>query len=103
MVNKIFVRISRIAAWASQGLNVAVLQGHHNQTVSARCYVNRHQKVWQQAYWIINALFWFQDDHCKISYERDIFWAKDILEKHQQDVIDDTVEHNMLQGNNDAS
>lgn len=35
--------LTRAAAWISQGVNCLLLGGHHDQTVSARAYVNRQQ------------------------------------------------------------
>jgi hypothetical protein len=49
-------------------------------TVSARCYINRHKPVWGVAYKVVNAIFWFQDDHCKESFENDIKLRDAILE-----------------------
>jgi hypothetical protein len=69
----------RVAAWLSQTVNLFLLFGHHDQTVSARCYVNRHRQPWTWAYYAVNALFFWQDDHCRISHEQDVAFAKEIL------------------------
>jgi len=67
-------QIIRIAAWLSQGLNVTLLAGHQNETVSGRAYRLR----WPIRRFI-NALFIWQDDHCRASHMRDIEWAREIL------------------------
>jgi len=71
----------RVSAWASQTINLWVLFGHHDMTVSARCYINRHKPVWGVAYKVVNAIFWFQDDHCRESFEDDIKYAEEVM-KH---------------------
>jgi hypothetical protein len=69
----------RVAAWASQTANLFLLFGHHDQTISARCYCNRHRKGWRVVYKLVNKVFFWQDDHCRISHEQDIAFAKEIL------------------------
>lgn len=69
----------KLSAWASQTINVWLLFGHHDQTVSARCYLNRDKKRWKYAYLTINAIFFWQDNHCKTSFEQDIIFAKEVL------------------------
>lgn len=69
----------KLSAWTSQTVNVWLLFGHHDQTVSARCYLNRDKKRWKHAYLAINAIFFWQDDHCKTSFEQDIIFAKEVL------------------------
>ncbi len=70
----------RIAAWLSQGINCLVLLGSPDQTVSARCYVNRKKKGWGTAYRLINAVFFWQDDHCFESHLTDLEWAYELVE-----------------------
>jgi hypothetical protein len=71
--------LTRLAAWLSQGVNCVLLAGHQDQTVSARCYVNKHRHVWAFARDAINLLFFWQPDHCQASYQRDIDFAKELL------------------------
>jgi hypothetical protein len=71
--------LSRVAAWCSQTVNLFILLGHHDQTVSARCYVNRHKPGWNKARNIINATFFWQMDHCLVSFEADVRYAKQML------------------------
>ena len=68
----------RVHAWASQTINLWVLFGHHDMTVSARCYINRHKPVWGVAYRVVNKVFFWQDDHCKESFEDDIKYAEEV-------------------------
>lgn len=70
--------LSRIAAWLSQGINCVFLAGHHDMTVSARCYINRHNPRWNRDRKIINTLFFWQKDHCKQSYCRDVNFADSV-------------------------
>lgn len=74
--------ILRVAAWTSQTANLFLLFGHHDQTVSARCYLNRHRRGWRVAYRVVNAVFQvllLQKDHCKASHQRDVEFARQVL------------------------
>ncbi|QIB67184.1 hypothetical protein [Kineobactrum salinum] len=64
--------------WGSQTVNVLVLAGHPDQTVSARAFVNRDTKRWGVAYKAINTVFFWQDDHCLTSHQEDLLRAKAI-------------------------
>ncbi|QSR34751.1 hypothetical protein CFI10_07035 [Marinobacterium iners] len=72
-------QLLRVAAWASQTVNLWLLFGHHDQTVSARCYLNRDQPGWRLAYLTINRIFFWQKDHCRSSHLRDVEFALDVL------------------------
>jgi hypothetical protein len=76
---RILEQLSRIAAWLSQGANCILLGGHHDCTVSARCYLQREQAGWSLAYRVVNALFFWQADHCYESFQRDVEWAKQVI------------------------
>jgi hypothetical protein len=69
--------LSRIAAWLSQGINCIVFLGHHDQTISARVYVNRAR--WPRLYRALNAIFFWQDDHCYESHIADVLFAMDLV------------------------
>jgi len=69
----------KLAVLFSQTMNVLFLKGHHDVTVSARCYVNRHKPYWRKAYKIINALFFFQRNHCRASFETDVLFARKVI------------------------
>lgn len=50
--------------------------GYADETISSRCY--RHylkgERVW--AYKLVNAIFFWQDDHCKEAYESELTRAQ---------------------------
>ena len=65
------------ATWSacSQLANVLLLQGHPNESISGRC----HREGWRSKK-VINAIFFWQVDHCKSAYTNDLKWAKQYLE-----------------------
>lgn len=69
----------RVAAWLSQGANCVFLNGSHDQTVSARAYLNRNDPMWRWAYLTINAVFFWQEDHCLSSQLADVEYARSVL------------------------
>ena len=71
---------TRGLAWLSQGFNWLFLNGNHDQTVSARCYVNRNKSPWKYFYITINTLVFWQDNHCKSSFDRDVDFALEIIQ-----------------------
>jgi hypothetical protein len=73
----------RVSAWMSQTANLFLLFGHHDQTISARCYCNRNKTGWRVAYKLVNLIFFWQDDHCKDSHEQDVKFAKQVMECKQ--------------------
>lgn len=80
-------QLGRIAAWISQGANCILLWGHHDLTVSARLYLNRDRKGWRRAYNFVNKIYFWQDDHCRISWLADIHWANELLEQKHKDLL----------------
>ena len=79
--------IGGIATWISQGLNCALLKGSPDMTVSARCYINRDRPRWRTAHRIINALFFWQKEHCKASFRADVVYATRVLTIHNDDKL----------------
>jgi len=75
MIEQIF----RIAAWLSQGVNVILLGGSEDMTVSARCHVNQNQPKWSTTRKVLNAIFFWQEDHCKTSFAQDEKHAIEVL------------------------
>ena len=69
----------RVAAWLSQGFNCIFLGGSHDQTVSARAYQNRHTPGWCIAYEVLNTIFFWQEDHCRDSYQAGVRFAKEVM------------------------
>lgn len=61
----------------SRSYNAAFLGGSMYQTTSARAHIEpmpRHRAV-------INALFFWQDDHCKFAWEREVEMARKTLRR----------------------
>ena len=71
---------TRGLAWLSQGFNWLFLNGNHDQTVSARCYINRNKSPWKYLYITINTTVFWQDNHCKSSFDRDVEFALEIIQ-----------------------
>ena len=69
-----------VFVWFSQTLNVIFLAGHPDQTVSARAFLHRFHPVWGKLYYAFNKLFFWQQDHCRLSHYEDIERAKKLLE-----------------------
>lgn len=61
----------RVFAWLSQGINVIFLGGHEDQTVSARAHGQQDELIWGLVRLALNAVFFWQADHCLTSYLRD--------------------------------
>ena len=68
----------RIATLFSQVINTVFLCGLPDMTISARCYINKDKPYWRVAYKYINAIFWFQENHCKESFDADIKYAMEV-------------------------
>ena len=54
--------------------NVLLLNGNEDQTISGRVGHRAHKsgkRKWLVAQWIINKLFWFDENHCYNSIEWD--------------------------------
>lgn len=61
----------RVMACVSQTANVVFLNGHPNETISGRCY-REGRTEWVE---IIDAIFFFDPEHCLGSYLKDYTWA----------------------------
>lgn len=59
-----------IFAAISQLFNAA-LGGHPNMTISARAHCSQQDSVWAVARKVVNAVFFWQVDHCRQSWEQD--------------------------------
>lgn len=84
-MERVKLQLLRLSAWASQTVNVWLLFGHHDQTVSARCYVNRHKKGWKFFYYLINMIFFWQDDHCRDSFIQDVLFSEEVIKSNLTD------------------
>lgn len=67
-------RIIRIGDALSQLLNVLLLNGHPNESLSGRAW--RTKSVW---YLVIDTILWFDDNHCMTAYTNDLKYARDLL------------------------
>jgi hypothetical protein len=67
-------RLIRIGDALSQLINVTLLNGHPNESLSGRAW--RTKSLW---YKVIDLIFWFDKDHCKYSYLNDIKYAHDLI------------------------
>jgi hypothetical protein len=74
------MRLWLILAAVSQVLN-ALLGGSPDQTLSARALMNQRRRRWQVTYRALNALFFWQDDHCLRSFLADERNAHEYLEQ----------------------
>ena len=81
MSDRIILQLWRIMAWLSQGINCVLLGGHHDQTVSARAWVNRDRLHWRLVMLSMDAIFslFGQRDHCRKSHQADLEFAQEIL------------------------
>ena len=64
--------MKNVLIWLDQGVNVILFLGYPDETLSARAY--RHHLDGSMPYLkkIIDTLFWFDEDHCKKSYENEV-------------------------------
>lgn len=77
-VARMLKQLSRIAAWLSQGVNCIFFGGHHDQTLSARCYAQQVDPGWRVAYHVFNTVAFWQENHCLRSYQRDLDFAEEL-------------------------
>ena len=70
---------ARIFAALSELVNAAI-GGHNNETISARAWRNRKRPGWRVAYRVINAVFFWQEDHCYSSRQADVKWHNEFKE-----------------------
>jgi len=80
--------LTNITTWFSQTLHVWLLAGNPDLTVSARCYMQRNDPRWCVAYRIINDIWFWQEDHCKLSFCRDVTHARQVVKYSQLDPTD---------------
>ena len=75
-------RLIKLFALSSQLLNVLLFNGSPDETISGRCYrqgVLLGQDSWYTWRRRINRVFFFQQDHCRSSHQRDVAFAKMII------------------------
>jgi hypothetical protein len=80
-------RSSKLLTVASQTLNVILFDGEPDETISGRAWREGYlggNPVWEQRRRQIDALFlWWrgEHDHCRQSHEKDIVFARMILDR----------------------
>lgn len=65
----------RVGNALSQLLNVALLNGHPNESISGRCY----REGWTTAQKVIDTIFWFDPEHCMSSHLNERVWCRLII------------------------
>jgi hypothetical protein len=65
-----------IISLISRSLNAFVFNGSTAQTLSARAYI---EEGWSTHRRIINAIFFWQEDHCKNAWELEVKRAKYVV------------------------
>ncbi len=66
--------LMRVLLTIDQTLNVLYFNGSQDHTISGRVGYNSLTKggwFWTLLHWFIDTLFWFDDDHCVHSIEKD--------------------------------
>lgn len=63
---------NRVLNALSQLLNAALLNGDPNESISGRAHRERHIRIER----VINALFWWEPEHCRLAHEDDVRWAQ---------------------------
>lgn len=74
-MNGVYDYLMRAGSACSQLLNVLLLNGHPNESVSGRCY----REGWRTAEALINAIFWFDPEHCLSSHLNERVWCRTIM------------------------
>ena len=73
-------RLSNVFSALSQLANAAI-GGHPNESISGRSY----REPWPRAMRVINAIFFWQSNHCRGAYMRDREWAEQYLQTKSPD------------------
>lgn len=71
-------RLHRALDATSQLLNVVLLNGDANESISGRCY----REEWETAERIINCVFFWEPAHCRMAYYADVQRARDVLREY---------------------
>lgn len=68
------IYLIRIGDAFSQLLNVAILNGHPNESLSGRAW--RTKSRW---YLVIDIVLFFDKEHCKTSHLNDVAYARELV------------------------
>jgi len=72
-------RLVRLLDATSQWLNVLLLNGNANESISGRAY----RCGWRTAERVIDTLAFWEDDHCRLAYLTDIARADKLLKENR--------------------
>ena len=72
--------IIMLVSVGSRFLNAAFLGGSTYQTTSARAHLEQG-RAWRAFRRVINALFFWEDDHCRAAWESEIYHARKTLDR----------------------
>lgn len=64
----------------SQGMNAWLLNGDPNESISGRA----HREGWKKTEAVINAVIFWEEDHCAWAYLSDLARAREIIKQHDQ-------------------
>ena len=67
--------IANVLSSFSQVANVVLLNGNPNESISGRAY----RENWNKTMWIINTCFFWQSNHCRGAYKKDLLWATEFV------------------------
>jgi len=81
MLNRACYILYRVAemfvSLLSRFMNAAFFGGSTHQTTSARAYV----EGWNTRRKLINAIFFWEEDHCRFAWEREVMEAQKTLDR----------------------
>jgi len=75
-------RLVKIGDALSQLANVALMPRHAETTANESISGRAHRQNWRKLRRVINALFFWQDDHCKAAYDADLERARALVASH---------------------
>lgn len=77
---------TKVGGALSRLLNAAFLGGHPSESISACTHrewvINPDRKWIRIRRKLINALFFWQEDHCQFAYDFDMAWAWDRIRRY---------------------
>lgn len=74
--------ISDLVSIASRGINAVFFNGSTAQTLSARSYLDgRESRFWAGMGKLINAIFFWQENHVKTAWEQEVERARYVLQR----------------------
>lgn len=68
----------RLLDATSQWLNVALLRGDANESISGRAF----RQGWRRTEAVIDTLVWWEPDHCRRAHETDILRAHKLVKEN---------------------